>query len=117
MSNNWHEHGGFPPLEEKCEALIYGDTVSAKWVEGKRVGEALAANMGSVALFSSGSRLHIIGSASHFRPIKSEREKTIEAVIACCTFYQSQNVGETYRSAFEQAYDNGFLKMPEVEIK
>ncbi len=113
MSNNWHEHGGFPPLEEKCEALIYGDTVSAKWVEGKRVGEALAANMGSVALFSSGSRLHIIGSASHFRPIKSEREKTVDALIDFCQRNHGFGVTEKYRYVFNEAFDKGFLKMPD----
>lgn len=48
-----------------------------------------------------------------FRHLRTEREKTVDAVIDCCTFYQSLDIVETYRSAFEQAFDNGFLKMPE----
>jgi hypothetical protein len=113
MSNNWHADGAFPPLAEKCEAFVYADTVSKGWVEGWREGEAFAADMGLAAIFCSGSLLHIIESPSHFRPIKSEREKTVDALIDYCKCHHGFGEIEEYRYVFEEAFDKGFLKMPE----
>jgi hypothetical protein len=49
-----------------------------------------------------------------YRPIKSDREKSIEAAIEGCTFYVVEgDIVETYRRAFEQAYDLGLLRLPE----
>lgn len=48
------------------------------------------------------------------RPIKSDREKAIDAAIKGCTFYLVEgDIVETYRRAFEQAYDLGLLRLPE----
>ncbi len=72
---------GFPSDGDECEAYIYADTIGqgkikAKWVDGHAGCKAIAGNGGYGCIFiQKNGAIHFIESTTHFRPIRTERER------------------------------------------
>lgn len=100
MVGNWHERGELPPVGVECE-YRYKHQQDANWRRGKimYIGTDLF-----VAFDGHEERAHFVDNAK-FRPIKSHREKVIEA--ACKVQI------EIGKSLFESLYNAGMLVLPQ----
>ena len=103
MSNEWFENGELPPVGAKCEFRV-----GNFWKPCEIKGEAF--DYGDrVVLAQAGDAAKLVTSKDKLRPIKSDREKAIEAMAAIW----DSNLELSSQSIFEQAYDAGLLRLPE----
>ena len=97
--NSWQAYGELPPVGCECEAMINGEWIAAEVLRHRinSVGMNVAAVM-SCASFG-------VYWAADFRPLRTEREKAIDA--ACKAIGV---VGEDGLLMIERIYDAGLLK-------
>ena len=99
QDNSWHERGELPPVGGVCEAMINGEWIAAE-VLRHRINSA---GMNVAAVMSCAS--FGVYWAADFRPLRTEREKAIDA--ACKAI---GDVGEDGLLMIERLYDAGLLK-------
>ena len=99
VDNSWHERGELPPVGGVCEAMIHGEWIAAE-VLRHRINSA---GMNVAAVMSCAS--FGVYWAADFRPLRTEREKAIDA--ACKAI---GGVGEDGLLIIERLYDAGLLK-------
>ena len=99
VDNSWHERGELPPVGGVCEAMINGEWIAAE-VLRHRINSA---GMNVAAVMSCAS--FGVYWAADFRPLRTEREKAIDA--ACKAIGV---VGEDGLLIIERIYDAGLLK-------
>ena len=99
VDNSWHERGELPPVGGVCEAMINGEWIAAE-VLRHRINSA---GMNVAAVMSCAS--FGVYWAADFRPLRTEREKAIDA--ACKAIGV---VGEDGLLMIERLYDAGLLK-------
>ena len=99
VDNSWHERGELPPVGGVCEAMINGEWIAAE-VLRHRINSA---GMNVAAVMSCAS--FGVYWAVDFRPLRTEREKAIDA--ACKAIGV---VGEDGLLMIERLYDAGLLK-------
>ena len=96
---SWHERGEFPPVGCECEVFVSDEN---KWMQFEviaiRDGHALGWCREGSCGFQSNDK-------SDFRPLRTEREKAIDA--ACKAI---GGVGEDGLLIIERIYDAGLLK-------
>lgn len=116
---------GFPPGGVECEAYIYADTIGqgkikAKWVDGYAGCKAIAGNGGYGCIFiQQNGAIHFVESEIHFRPIRTERGRFVEAASAvfhgaCINDYSGRYFADAMGAVYD-AIKSGTLKVPEVE--
>ena len=99
VDNSWHERGELPPVGGVCEAMINGE-----WIDSEVLRHRInSAGMNVAAVMSCAS--FGVYWAVDFRPIRTEREKAIDA--ACKAI---GGVGEDGLLIIERIYDAGLLK-------
>ena len=99
IDNSWHERGELPPVGCECSAVCDGQWVTVE-VLRHRVNNA---GMNVAAVMSCAS--FGVYWAADFRPLRTEREKAIDA--ACKAIGV---VGEDGLLMIERIYDAGLLK-------
>ena len=97
--NSWQAYGELPPVGCECEAMINGEWIAAE-VLRHRINSA---GMNVAAVMSCAS--FGVYWAADFRPLRTEREKAIDA--ACKAIGV---VGEDGLLMIERLYDAGLLK-------
>ena len=109
MSNEWFELGELPPVGE---AVLYSTT---RYQESKPAieignwyrGIIIAYHDGFVWTSDNGIRSLEI---TKFRPIRTEREKAIEAALSVMS---TKTISNTQRKTINKLYDAGLLRLPE----
>ena len=99
MNNDWYEKGEMPPVGEKCEFKL-----GNFWKPCEIKGEAFDYGH-RLVLVQIGEGCKTTGEVKLFRPIKSDREKAIEAAGSICKLDLADVFGELY--------DAGLLSLPE----
>ena len=119
MSNKWFERGELPPVGSECVVdskaceskfvrRFHGKTVNILMHMTDHTGDRLA--IFSMPDPSDKTCLCFHGMiAGCFRPIKSDREKAIEAMEEIW----NSSIDLCATSVFEKAYDAGLLRLPE----
>ena len=108
---------GLPPCGVECEGYVRAETANHgapgnKWLRGVSVGEAVAPNGGVGGLLKAeDGKVHFIGACTHFRPLKSDKERAIDAAVAATILKD----GPRIRSALSDIYDAGLLRLPEEQ--
>ena len=105
QDNSWHERGELPPVGAVCEAHITSENL---WVEI----EVVAHRDGYVLGWCRNEKCGYHGSEkSDFRPLRTEREKAIDALIdiICAGGYFTRRDGAA-REIAERIHDAGMLK-------
>lgn len=101
--SNWFERGELPPVGVECEFNNNGAWIKCKLVyKGKK--------RGMIEKMPSGDEQAITFErcVGKFRPIKSHREKVIEAAMKCCQAFPS-----TQLNFAEKLYEAGMLVLPQ----
>ncbi len=101
MSNEWFEKGELPPIGYVCEAT-WGKEVT--WHKCLIIPDSMAA-----VKSTSGSWILISVDDLKFRPIKSEREKAIEAANEIWMRPELKSKSDVFGALF----DAGMLRLPE----
>jgi len=103
---SWHERGELPPVGCECEILgAFGHY--QEWFPCKIIAE----HSGSVFAANERSWINVKHGERQFRPLRTEREKAIDAVIdiICAGGYFTRRDGAA-REIAERIYDAGMLK-------
>ncbi len=105
MNNDWYEKGELPPVGQKCEFRT-----GNFWKPCEIKGEAFDYGQ-RIVLVQIGDAAKTIGNTEALRPLKSDREKAIEAAIDFCdiNLVDAKLIGDL--AAFW--YDKGLLRLPE----
>lgn len=107
MNKSWHEKGELPPVGEKC--LCWFDDGRECWHECIVIGSITAErDNGYLAVSLIGSHERKLLWADKFRPLKTERERFVEAAVKLNKAHQW-----TAAEFAAAMYDAGF-KAPEV---
>ena len=104
MSNEWFELGELPPVGTVCE---YDSQLD--W----EICKVIAINGKAIAFTCDGDKDRIFvtnAEKTDFRPLKTEREKAIEAAIQAM---QPNSLTGTMALWFGKLYDAGLLRLPE----
>lgn len=111
IKENWFENGILPPVGTECEWSCNGVSFELCTI--------LIYHANTVVLYHTKypANVRILKTEEiTFRPLKSDREKAIEAALDNCTFFEVEDdIVATYRRAFEQAYDAGLLRLSRDE--
>ena len=100
VDNSWHERGEFPPVGTICEMIDDKNT----WLECEVISHKDGSCIGWIPSRKSPFYTY---DKSEFRPIRTEREKAIDAVCMAIS-----DVGEDGLLLIERLYDAGLLKLP-----
>lgn len=100
---NWHDRGELPPVGEECEVYIEQRNCWAKV-------KVLAVD-GDYIVWRNGSdnKSYIGTNKDNVRPIRTEREKAIEAASKIAEEHNKSGAKEFYGAL----YDAGLLRLPE----
>ena len=102
--SDWHARGELPPSGIYCEFECFGD-----WTSCFVVGKSMYGDM--VLQQGDGSMFNTAASAVFFRPLRTEREKFIEAaskVLSVPSINNNIDASFTLRLAAEALFDAGF---------
>ena len=108
MSNEWFERGELPPVGVECEYL----GCSKKWDKCKIVftSEYVVVIEGAGTLNELVQVAFNFGDWPKFRPIKTDKEKAIEAALSVMS---TKTISNTQRKTINKLYDAGLLRLPE----
>lgn len=101
-SNAWHDRGELPPVGSECSAMCYGEWVTVEVLRHRvnNVGMNIAAVMNCTSFN--------VFWATDFRPLRTEREKAIDALNALVGDIEKY---PTWRDAIAAIYDAGYRKV------
>jgi hypothetical protein len=99
MNNDWHEAGDMPPIGFECESKLIGED----WGIGRLT---YCSSQIIVWRRSTGTEYATRPDARQFRPIKSEREKAIDAAVAV----MQETSNATFTDMAEALYKAGLLR-------
>ncbi|MGB2246199.1 MAG: hypothetical protein ACPH3N_00940 [Alcanivorax sediminis] len=107
---------GVPPVGTECECNVNAVIGPGSWFRGKVVANEVEDGR-YVAVFvyrnEHNSPRSVIWDAPMFRPLKSEKDRVVEAAMGVC---REMLFNESYAKQYAEAlYDAGALKMPEGE--
>ena len=106
QDNSWHERREFPPAGCKCE-FCNSDDEWADWLRSVFVGFDSTGN-GVVSVFGDDKGvLWISSNPDDFRPLRTEREKAIDAA---CDAVCKAGPYDHERELISKLYDAGLLK-------
>lgn len=105
MSNDWFEKGELPPVGIECEYKL-----GHFWKHCKVKGDAFDYGH-RIVLVQIGEGCKTTGESKWFRPIKSEREKAIEAALEFTK--DTVFVEHSVKKLATIWYDAGMLRLPE----
>ena len=112
MNNSWHEKGELPPFSTECEYTIGNNFGGFKpcFLVGIN-------SRGSVVIENDSGEFKCFHKHQiKFRPLKTERERFVEAAVKVISGGDSEllaHIFNTPKDAAEKLYDAGF-KAPEV---
>ena len=113
MSNEWFERGELPPVGVRFEAYFERDSVP-NWSAGI---VAYKSDEHIILMFDNGDEVHYTASSlarmAKFRPIRTEREKAIEAAALVIEINHGSSGSLLYKKYCESLYDAGLLRLPE----
>jgi hypothetical protein len=107
--SSWFENGELPPVGAKCEFRV-----GNFWKPCEIKGEAF--DYGErVVLVQAGDTAKLVTSKDKLRPIKSDREKAIEAAYKAVNARELSSIEWNAHAEriFNQLYDAGLLRLPE----
>ena len=105
MSNEWFERGELPPSQTRCEMFVCG-----KWIAVYVVAIDCANNLLVVREESNGDYTGRVPKAEFYRPIKTDKEKAVEAALSVMS---TKTISNTQRKTINKLYDAGLLRLPE----
>lgn len=103
---------GFPSAGVECEALILADSVHKDWVSGVSEGMLRLPCGRFGCVFKTKTARYMVGAQVEFRPIKTDRERWIEAALKALKPTMGR-FAEEESGIVEMIYDAGLAKLPE----
>ena len=108
MSNEWFDRGELPPVGAVVD---YSTSFFSSTDRNFGVCTVLAYHVGKVWIDISGSIDFVISlDVIKFRPIKTDKEKAIEAALSVMS---TKTISNTQRKTINKLYDAGLLRLPE----
>ena len=105
-NNSWYERGELPPVGIECEYLCdeFGNYKACKILAIHGYTAAFCIDAFANTIFTGANSTH------KFRPIRTEREKTIEAALSVML---TNTISNTQHKTINKLYDAGLLRLPE----
>jgi len=97
---------GLPPVGTVCEASRHGG-----WAECEIIAHVRSSDNRIEAVYQAADDWDWLSSPSNFRPLKSDKERAIDAAVAATILKD----GPRIRAALSDIYDAGLLRLPEEQ--
>ena len=112
LASHWHERGELPPVGAECE-IGWNGSESHEWYKGA---VAYRSEKYTVIVYDDGREICYRKSELtdiEFRPIKSHREKVIEAAMKANIHTSKQDPRDMMVAVIHKLYDSGMLVLPQ----